>query len=322
MVPMTFGTRWLVVLGASCLVLAAGLHGLQLLSLGPWAPAWPRLGAWPTGFHLWIIETLLVAVAAGCIGLDPLRHRWGSWIADRVAKRRAAWLVAVLVGLQVLLALAFWLTRNQGVDSLGGLRAVFWLGGEFRLPTLFAVLQAWLAAWLAWNCHRQAPARVWVAATGVCLYIGLDELLSLHEAVGVALRGTGWLQFDSMNTVPLWGGLRSYAWKLFFLPVALVTGLWLLHGFLRVLDRRSVAVLVLAALVFVGGAVGFETVQASRSAADPGWRVSTAAHLNLLLEETLETAGMTLAVLVFARTAWRSPGRAAPAAFRAVRPAA
>lgn len=317
MVPMTFGTRWWLVLCASSLVLAAGLHGLQLLSLGPWAPAWPVLGAWPTGFHLWVVETLLVVLAVGCIGMDRSGRRWASWIAGCDADRRAAWLVAALVGLQVLLALGFWLTRRQGVDSLGGLRAVFWLGGEFRLPTLFAVLQAWLAAWLAWACHRRAPAGVWVATTGVCLYIGLDELLSIHEAVGVALRGTGWLPFDTTNTVPLWGGLRSYAWKLVFLPVALVTGLWLLRGFVRVLDRRSVAVLVLAALVFVGGAVGFETVQASSSAADPAWVLSTAAHLNLLLEETLETAGMTLAVLVFARTAWRSPG-----GVRAVRPGA
>ncbi len=300
----------LVGLAACCLALGAFLHLLQLLSLGPWSLHWPGLTTWPTGFHLWVAETGLLVLGIACVAAHLMRDRWQLWLFNASGKRRAAILVMALAVLQLLLALAFWLTRNKGVDQLGGLRAAFWLGGEFRLPTLFAVLQAWLAGWLAWQCRRfESMKAIWTAAAMVCVYIGFDEMLSIHEAVGRQvlhwLRDGGWFEFDSKNTMALWGGIRTYTWKLVFLPFAALVGLWLLHGFLRVLDRRAVLLLVVAALLFVGGAVGFETVEATRRATDPTWPFSTASHLNLLLEETFETAGMTVAIYVFAKHLWR-----------------
>lgn len=293
-----------------CLALAAVLHTLQLISLGPWAPQWPILGTWPSGFHLWVVETTLLLLALAIYCVEFFRSRWEPWVVDTAAPRAAA-LASALAAAQVLLALAFWLTRDKGIDQLGWLRAAFWVDGEFRVPTFFAVLQAWLASWLAWQCGKREPAKVWTAAALVCLYIGVDELLSIHEFVNVQLRGSGWLEVGANNTLQVIGSVRTYPWKLVFLPIAALVGLWILRGFLRVLEGPSVALLVLAALTFLAGAVGFETVHASKSAADPNWSGSAAGHLNLLLEETLETAGMTIAVYVFAKTLW---SKAPPAA--------
>jgi hypothetical protein len=50
--------------------------------------------------------------------------------------------------------------------------------------------------------------------------------------------------------------------------------------------------------------VGFETVQATSAAKDDAWWSSSAGQLNLLLEETLETLGMTVAVWVFGSRQW------------------
>ena len=302
--------RTLAVAAAFSLGLAVFLHLLQLFALGPWSRNWPGLATWPTNFHLWVAETGLLVLGVVCTFALLMRNRWQAWVLNTSGERRAVTLVMALAVSQLLLALAFWLTRNKGVDQLGGLRALFWLGGEFRLPTLFAVLQAWLAGWLAWQCRRiESLQTVWTAAAMVCFYIGFDEMLSIHEAVGGQLlpwlRDSGGFEVDSRNIIALWGDVRAYTWQLAFLPFATLVGLWLLYGFLRVLELRAVLLLVLAALLFVGGAVGFETVEATRVATDPTWPFSTALHLNLLLEETLETAGMTVAVYVFAKHLWR-----------------
>lgn len=295
------------------LAMAVPLHVVQLMSLGPWAAHWPRAGAWPMGFHLWIVETVCMVMGAATWLAHHQRLVCLSWLQRLTGTQRAWILTAVMLGAQTLLALGFWLTRNQGVDKLGGLRAVFWLGGEFRLHALFCVAQAWCAAWLAWRVFRLQRQPVWAATALICAYIGLDELLSIHEAVGVWLRTSGWLQFNSLRTLDLGSsGVHVYAWQLVFLPLAAGLGLALLHAFWRVLDARTLGLLVCAALMFVGGAVGLETVQATASTHDTGWSASDAGHLNLLLEEALETVGMTLALFVFAARAWRDPASSAP----------
>ena len=214
----------------------------------------------------------------------------------------SARLVLGLVAVQAVLAAAFWWTRDQGFEQLGVLRAVFWMGGEFRLPALFAVAQAWLAAALAWRCHRHHPHPAWATAAVVCAYIGTDELLSVHETLGALLVASGWVDVDPTNTVQV-VGVRSFAWVLIHVPVAGVVGLALLKGFWTAVGPRYLACLVLAAVTFLGGAVGMEMVQAEGQSDRPDWLLTTAGHAQLLAEETLETLGMTLAVWVFAQHA-------------------
>jgi hypothetical protein len=214
----------------------------------------------------------------------------------------AAHLALGLVAVQAVLAAAFWWTRDQGFEQLGVLRAVFWMGGEFRLPALFAVAQAWLAAALAWRCHRHHPHAAWATAAVVCAYIGADELLSVHETLGALLLASGWVTVDPTNTVQV-AGVRSFTWILIYMPVAGVVGLALLKGFWSAVGPRHLAWLVLAAVTFLGGAVGMELVQAEGQADRADWLLTTAGHAQLLAEETLETLGMTLAVWVFAQHA-------------------
>lgn len=295
----------LLVLAMSSMGLSIALHGLTLLALGPWSTHWPAMAAWPAGFHLWLAETVCLVAGSAALMLHATRRHWQPWWASMPGASRARTLVLALLVVQAALLTGFWLTRHQGVDQLGGLRALFWLGGEFRLHALFCVLQAFLAAYLAARVYRLEQRKVWLATACICAYIGLDELLSIHEAVGDGLRASGWIALDTARTVSLGSGLHVYVWQLVFGPVALGVGVWLLRAFWAVLDPVSLALLVLSAVLFVGGALGLEALQATGSVQQADWSGSDAQHLNLLLEEALEAGGMTLAVYVFAWSAWR-----------------
>lgn len=310
--PLRHGVAptFLLIIAMVAIVLALVLHGVQLLSLGPWAAQWPRAAVWPAGFQAWVAESVAIALAAGALLGYFQAERWHRWVDGLTGPQRAAWLTIGLLAAQVVLGAAFWLTRHHGVETLGGLRAVFHLGGEFRLPTFFATAQAVLAAWLAWQVYRNEQLRVWSVVAGICLYIGVDELLSIHEFVGRSLRRSNWIELDTLSTVALPGGVHVYSWQIVFLPIAITVGLWLLSRLWRVADARTLALLTLAAVLFVGGSIGFETVQATASVTVADWHESEARHWNLLFEETLETLGMTVAVYVFADRAWSASGRA------------
>lgn len=268
------------------------LQGAALLRLTPFAP----LG-WPHDLHLWLLQSAAL-VAGAWMWLLPQRHGRGTAGGDPVRQ-----LVGGLLLAQAVFAIIFWLTRNMGVDRLGWVRAAFWLGGEFRLPALFATAQLALAATLAWACWQLERRWVWVFAAAVCAYMAVDELFSLHERVGNALRASGRIESSGPRTVAL-GSVQVYAWTLVFGPLALIVGGALFAGFRAVLPPRQLGCLVLAAVVFVVGAVGFETRQSHALVLERHQVHSTASHFNLLVEETLETLGVTLAVAVFARRRW------------------
>jgi len=304
--PPRRGLALHVALGSGAVALS--LHMLQLLSLGPWAADWPRAGAWPTAFHAWLLETVALTLAVGTLAYHRTRPRWLVWWRGLDGAQRALRMALALVAAQLLLGAAFWLTRDHGVDQLGWLRAAFYLGGEFRIPVFFATAQALLASWLAWQLHRRERQRVWAAVAGICAYIGADELLSIHERVGNSVRELSASRLDSLRAIALSGDVYVYTWQLVFLPIALVVGLWMLKHLWHVADARTLTWLTLAAILFVVGSVGFETVQATAAVQNYAWTSSSAGQLNLLLEETLETLGMTVAAWVFARRRWRVSG--------------
>lgn len=216
------------------------------------------------------------------------------------APRRARWLALTLTLFDLGLAGLHWASRDLGAAQGSPLRGLFSMGGEWKLPALFATAQLLLAAALAAGCWRQRQQGIWLLAAAVCGWMGADELLSLHEAVGHALRDSGWLAIGAHGTVAL-GPLQVYAWTLVFGPLALTVGALLLRGFLRVLPPGDVALLALGAVVFVAGAIGFETRQSHGLAAGRHARASDVTALNVMAEETLELLGVTLVVYVLAK---------------------
>lgn len=289
--------RLAITFGTAAVVAALAVSDAAMRAL----PSLATLLAWPHGFHLALLSAAFAGLSVICAGLHHHRERLLLLWALMPARRRAGALLAGLLLAEAALLLAAWFTGGMGPERAGGLRAALYLGGEGRLPGLFAAGQLALAGWLAWRVHRHTRRGAWRLAAAACAYMAADELLGLHEAVGrIAAQAAGL----AGARVTLAEGWAVHTWQLVFAPVALVVGLRLLQQFRASLDRASLLWLVLAAGVFLAGALGVETAQASGAAADAGWHRSALGRALLILEEGLEMLGVSLAVYVFAREAW------------------
>jgi hypothetical protein len=300
-------SRWLI---GGYLVggLAAAVHVLQLAALVPpfavyldWAHEWPHK------LHLWLLSGLCwLGVVVALVG-RRYSARWHRGWASQSPLSKALRLVMLLLAVQLMLCLGFWLTWPYGVDQLGWLRAFFFLGDEYRPASLFAASQLWLVAWLAWCCYQRERHGAWLFAAFICTYLGLDEWFSIHEWLGIAAR-----QVDSLHAgkAALGAqGLTVYGWQLVMLPVVVVVGAALLRAFMRITTWQELALLVAGAAVFLGGAMGFESVEAAGVHTDPAYWASARAHAVLLAEEAMEMLGVAIVVGVFAHRCFaRTPG--------------
>jgi hypothetical protein len=236
---------------------------------------------------------------------------WENWWSRQSPLGKALVVVASLLGVDLSLAVGFWLTWPYGVDQVGWLRAFFYLGGEYRPASLFAALQLWLAGWLAWRCWQRERHGAWLFAAVVCFYAGMDEWFGIHEFLGGVAR-----QFSALGAAQgalQASGLSVYVWQLVFLPVALIVGALLLRAFWRITSGAELAWLVAGAAVFLGGALGFESAEAHGVSTDAAWWASARANATLLAEELMEMLGVTIVVGVFARRWFAAPGATAAA---------
>ncbi|BBA34450.1 hypothetical protein sS8_2498 [Methylocaldum marinum] len=294
------------------------LHVLQLPSIlskgaSETAMSW---AAWPHRFHFWVLEALVWLLVGTTLAASRLAPNLFVWWQRADPSQRAVALGAVLITVQVILGLGFWLTRDKGIDQLGWLRAAFWMGSGYRIPVFFATFQLWFASWLAFQCYRLDRGVFWFASALVFIYLGFDELFSVHEAVGGLLKGSG-LVGDGERIVSV-GSVKTYFWPLVFLPLLVIMSAWFFVTARRTVGTRALWQLVLAGLVFVTGAIGLETVEANGVARlGDEWLTTTLGQFVLLTEESLETLGVTIAVVVFAKHRWQrlaaSPPRIASA---------
>lgn len=174
----------------------------------------------------------------------------------------------------------------QSIENLG-LRRFFDLGAEANLPSYFSalllLLVAALLAFVALGATRRRGRDRWRwwGLVSALLFLSFDEAAMIHDGlVGPALtqwfgRGDGVLHFN---------------WYKLYLPVAMLLAL-VYVPFLRRLPRPTALRFVLAAAVFVAGAVGFEMVEAYLTS-----RQLKGINLVRLFEESAEMFGAVLAV--------------------------
>jgi len=173
------------------------------------------------------------------------------------------------------------LQRGAGIDS--GAFKIVDLDQERNLPTWFSsLLLASAAGLFALHARRDRTRRTgWAGLAAIFAILSLDEFGSLHEELGQDLDLSGPLLFAWV--VP--GALAVVALGLVYLP------------FLIRLPAPTRARIVLAGTLYVGGALGFEMLNAavvSARGSDTGILVGLVTQG----EETLEMLGAT--VLVFA----------------------
>ncbi len=198
---------------------------------------------------------------------------------------RIAWASIALAMLGGCVAAAIPLLTGRG--SLLGIIQLFDLDMESNVPTFVSALLMIACSLLLGLLARRAMGDGdrhrwrWTVLAGAMLFMAMDELTQIHEKATVPVR----------VLLNLEGTVLHYAWVVPGVMVVAITGVWC-WPLLRSLPRAIGVRLVLAAGVFLGGAVGMETVG--------GTLVVTygdehaASVIAAVIEESMELAGLVM----------------------------
>ncbi len=263
---------------------------------------------WPHTLHVYLVQVFMLIISLLGLFLVSKRNKIEAWLFAINPRVQSYVLLAVLVFIELCLAMAFWLTKDHpGFSDLGYLFMLFNFNQEFNVPTLFSVAQIWLGAGLALLCAYRskkyaggkfATVLTWGFASFVLLVMGFDELLSIHENAGQVLQKIGLTGTNGGNPIQEFG----YAWTLVALPLALFLSIFFILSFWKIFSRSlgDLGWLVLAGVTFITGAVFVENLQVYLQM---NHDLIKGPSVYLLIEEILEMFGVSLAVMVFFRHA-------------------
>ena len=137
-----------------------------------------------------------------------------------------------------------------GRDWILGLVPAFNFNLERNFPSLYSALALAICALflfiIALGSRGKPYFLHWLGLGFIFIYLSLDEFFSLHERLNQPLR-------SALNT----SGFLTYAWVIPFSVLLLVLFLLYLR-FLIALPRKTRLLFILAAIVYVGGALVFE----------------------------------------------------------------
>ena len=140
-------------------------------------------------------------------------------------------------------------------------------------------------SFIAWVQGRNKPYYwAWISLAVIFVYLAIDESIKIHELLTKPLR-------DSLGT----SGILLYAWVIVAVPVVIALGIIFLPFILH-LHRKTKRLFLLAAVLYVGGALGFEMIAGSYISQ---FGIDNPIYLFIsTIEETLELTG--LIVLIYA----------------------
>jgi hypothetical protein len=209
-----------------------------------------------------------------------------------ISAKRSAFALTLIVGALVALsvgasALSFAPIHDPLLSKVRDtLVRLFWLDGEANVPTWYSasllLLCASLLAIIA-GAHRQRDTVYdirWLILAVVFLLLSLDETAQLHELAIAPLR-------ERFHTT----GFLYYAW---IVPAGICSGLFALAylGFLAKLPVQTARLMVLAGALYVGGALGVESLSAKQASLHGEHTI--AYHAIITVEELLEMSGLVV----------------------------
>ncbi len=206
----------------------------------------------------------------------------------RVIKRT---LVVVIVTLIVFHLLGQFSAHILDRRRLLGFVAMFRLQSEHNAPAYYSGLQLLAAALLLFIIARHAVTRSlrsalpWLGLGVMFCYLAVDEVMMIHENFGAL--GKSFSAFDGLK----------YKWVVmgFVLVVAVVA---LFFRFWLRLPPRTRMWFAVSAAVYIGGAIGFETISglyANRYSEDFGF------SLLIVFEEGMEIIGIAMFLMALVR---------------------
>jgi hypothetical protein len=181
-----------------------------------------------------------------------------------------------------------WVRYHTGTSEMYGVIDLVDMQQEGNLPTLFAslllLLGAVLLAWIGLDVRARGEpnARHWLGLAAAFALLAVDEGARLHE---LTIRPLHELMGGAAT------GLLYWPWVLPAIACLCLLGLIYLQ-FLRHLDAQTRRGFVIAATLFVGGAVAVEMVEARHVEIHGTDNFGYA--LWVWVEESLELAGATV----------------------------
>lgn len=204
---------------------------------------------------------------------------------------------ACLVGVHVTFELLY---LFGGHDYIFGLRPLFHLDDEGAFPTMYSAVNmlfcSLLLAVIA-ACSRRAGKGYffhWAALSVIFLFLATDEAFELHEKLNDPIR-------ETLKT----SGIFYFPWVIpYGIAVLFLSAIYV--KFLLHLPKKTRALFVLSAAIFVGGAMGVEFAGGSYYAAYGSGNVVYSSLV--VAEEVLEMTGVVVfiyALLSYIRTEFR-----------------
>ncbi|MGI9315848.1 MAG: hypothetical protein ACR2QW_00835 [bacterium] len=214
-----------------------------------------------------------------------------------ISTKRFAWIQYTIVISLLLTSTVMYLIRHfTGHQNIYGLFRFFNVGSEANLPTYFSALNLLLASCLlalvAGYKHAESPklAQYWIVLAWMFLYMSIDESAKIHDYFGRLYRAVGEPipVFDSHHWLPI-GIALSILVAAFFVP------------FLLKIPRALALRLILAGVIFLTGAIGFEFVGALMLYTEYAVRGDLIYDLRRIGEEGCEMIGIAYFNVVLVR---------------------
>ena len=217
-------------------------------------------------------------------------------------KRRALWVLVLLVAIDLMLAVTYVLTYESSSQLLSG---AFHLDYEQNIPSTWSAAQLLFASFAVLACipvdarsklcRSSLPCwHLWLFIGSVLLLMAIDEYVTYHERLRSVIFSLGIMS-------PGEATIGGYAWPwtiygaVFVLVVGVPAAIFSWQAFSR--QRYLFHLLLLAGLVFVAGAIGFENLRVFSI----NYHGAMAANLLVTLEETCEMVAVSLVTFVFLR---------------------
>ena len=209
-----------------------------------------------------------------------------------ISAKRSAFTLALVMGVLVALsvagtALSFAPIHDPFLSKVRDtLVRLFSLDGEANFPTWYSasllLLCAFLLAMIAYARRQRDTVHDsrWLILAVVFLLLSLDETAQLHELAIAPLR-------ERFHPT----GFLYYAW---IVPAGICAGIFALAylSFLAKLPVQTARLMVLAGALYVGGAIGVESLSAKQASLHGEHNI--AYHAIITVEELLEMAGLVV----------------------------
>lgn len=213
-----------------------------------------------------------------------------------VTPRRICWFLFTIVAVLLVVNLVIIYFRFVvGNEHLRGFVHGFYFDHEANFPSAYSAAAILFSAVILWKISslpdekKARRANYWKFLAVVFLFIAADEFLSLHEYLIVPVR-------SRLENTAFDSGYLYFGWLVPYLAITLVLAVLLIR-FLLKLPARPRNRLLLAAVLFMGGAVGMEMIGGNYWA-HAGWAIDGSDEVDLTYaliitaEELLEMLGV------------------------------